>query len=178
MMEGAVMGNVLGERDAPRNAACKAEGAASKAGVPAEVSPEAAGGSRRVSRYVGAGLGFLFFPALFAVRALVGVALPFLPTTPFALLAAFCFARSSERLNAWFKSTKLYKKVLEGYVTKRSMTVKAKLTIIIPVTVLLGIGFALMANVPIGRIALALVWIGHIVYFGFIVKTDRGGVER
>lgn len=52
MMEGAVMGNVLGERDAPRNAACKAEGAASKAGVPAEVSPEAACGSRRVSRYV------------------------------------------------------------------------------------------------------------------------------
>lgn len=130
-------------------------------------------GSRRVSRYVWAGLGFLFFGL-----ALVGVALPFLPTTPFALLAAFCFARSSERLNAWFKSTKLYKKVLEGYVTKRSMTVKAKLTIIIPVTVLLGIGFALMANVPIGRIALALVWIGHIVYFGFIVKTDRGGVER
>lgn len=130
-------------------------------------------GSRRVSRYVLAGLGFLFFGL-----ALVGVALPFLPTTPFALLAAFCFARSSERLNAWFKSTKLYKKVLEGYVTKRSMTVKAKLMIIIPVTVLLGIGFALMANVPIGRIALALVWIGHIVYFGFIVKTDRGGVER
>lgn len=130
-------------------------------------------GSRRVSRYVLAGLGFLFFGL-----ALVGVALPFLPTTPFALLAAFCFARSSERLNAWFKSTKLYKKVLEGYVAKRSMTVKAKLTIIIPVTVLLGIGFALMANVPIGRIALALVWIGHIVYFGFIVKTDRGGVER
>ncbi len=130
-------------------------------------------GSRRVSRYVLAGLGFLFFGL-----ALVGVALPFLPTTPFALLAAFCFARSSERLNAWFKSAKLYKKVLEGYVAKRSMTVKAKLTIIIPVTVLLGIGFALMANVPIGRIALALVWIGHIVYFGFIVKTDRGGVER
>lgn len=173
MMEGAVMGNVLGERDAARNAACKAEGAASKAGVPAEVSPEAAGGSRRVSRYVWAGLGFLFFGL-----ALVGVALPFLLTTPFALLAAFCFARSSERLNAWFKSTKLYKKVLEGYVTKRSMTVKAKLTIIIPVTVLLGIGFALMANVPIGRIALALVWIGHIVYFGFIVKTDRGEIER
>ena len=173
MMEGAVMGNVLGERDAARNTACEAEGAASKAGVPAEVSPEAAGGSRHVSRYVWAGLGFLFFGL-----ALVGVALPFLPTTPFALLAAFCFARGSERLNAWFKSTKLYKKVLEGYVTKRSMTVKAKLTIIIPVTVLLGIGFALMANVPIGRIALALVWIGHIVYFGFIVKTDRGEIER
>lgn len=115
------------------------------------------------------GLGFVFFGL-----AIVGVAIPILPTTPFALVAAFCFARSSERLNTWFKSTPLYRKVLEGYATKRSMTVKAKLMIIIPVTVLLGIGFALMANVPIGRIALALVWIGHIVYFGFIVKTDRG----
>ena len=119
-------------------------------------------GARRIARYVWAGLGFVFFGL-----AIVGVAIPILPTTPFALVAAFCFARSSERLNTWFKSTPLYRKVLEGYATKRSMTVKAKLTIIIPVTVLLG-------NVPIGRIALALVWIGHIVYFGFIVKTDRG----
>ena len=139
---------------------------AADASAVAAVAPE---GARRVSRYVWAGLGFLFFGL-----ALVGVALPFLPTTPFALLAAFCFARSSERLNAWFKSTKLYRKVLEGYVTKRAMAVKAKLAIIIPVTVLLGIGFALMANVPIGRIALMLVCIGQIVYFGFSVKTDRG----
>lgn len=132
------------------------------------VGVAASEGACRIARYVWAGLGFVFFGL-----AIVGVAIPILPTTPFALVAAFCFARSSERLNTWFKSTPLYRKVLEGYATKRSMTVKAKLTIIIPVTVLLGIGFALMANVPIGRIALALVWIGHIVYFGFIVKTDR-----
>lgn len=68
--------------------------------------------------------GFLFF-----VLGMVGVVLPILPTSPFILVAAFCFARSSERLNSWFKSTKLYKQVLEGYVTKRSMTLKAKLTI-------------------------------------------------
>ena len=164
-MEGVVMGKAIVDettRPAVSGIAQAAEGAAAE-GMPVERSKD-----RRVTRYVRAGLGFLFFGL-----ALVGVALPIIPTTPFALLAAFCFARSSERLNAWFKSTKLYKKVLEGYVTKRSMTVKAKLTIIIPVTILLGIGFALMSNVPIGRIALAVVWIGHIVYFGFIVKTDR-----
>ena len=75
--------------------------------------------------------GFLCF-----ALGMVGVVLPILPTTPFILVAAFCFARSSTRLNSWFKGTKVYKQVLEGYVTKRSMTLRAKLTILIPVTVL------------------------------------------
>ncbi len=124
--------------------------------------------SSKLAHGVWAGLGFLFF-----ALGMVGVVLPILPTTPFILLAAFCFARSSERLNAWFKGTKVYKKVLEGYVTKRSMTVKAKLTILVPVTVLLAIGFALMGRVPVGRIVVAIVWVCHIVYFGFVVKTDK-----
>ena len=112
--------------------------------------------------------GFLCF-----ALGMVGVVLPILPTTPFILVAAFCFARSSTRLNSWFKGTRVYKQVLEGYVTKRSMTPRAKLTILVPVTVLLAIGFALMGRVPVGRLILAAVWIGHIIYFGFIVKTDK-----
>ena len=112
--------------------------------------------------------GFLFF-----VLGMAGVVLPILPTTPFILVAAFCFARSSDRLNSWFKGTKVYKMVLEGYMTKRSMTLRAKLTILVPVTALLAVGFAMMSNVPVGRAIVAIVWVGHIVYFGFIVKTER-----
>ena len=127
-------------------------------------------GGRRVSKWVWAAFGFVFFGL-----SMVGVVLPFIPTTPFLLVAAFCFARSSDRLNGWFKSTKLYRTVLEGYVQKRSMTMRAKLTILVPVTLLLGIGFIMMANVPVGRIAVAIVWACHILYFGFMVKTDREG---
>lgn len=103
----------------------------------------------------------------------LGAVLPIVPTTPFLLAAAFFFARSSDKLNDWFKSTKLYRRVLEGYATKRAMTIKAKLSILVPVTILLAIGFILMANVPIGRAVLAAVWAGHVVYFGFVVKTDK-----
>lgn len=125
-------------------------------------------GASKVKGGLWGAAGLVFF-----VLGMVGVALPILPTTPFILLAAFCFARSSARLNAWFKRTRVYKQVLEGYVTKRSMTLRAKLSILVPVTILLAIGFALMASVPVGRAVLAVVWVGHVVYFGFVVKTDK-----
>ena len=56
----------------------------------------------------------------------VGAVLPFLPTFPFLMLTAICFTASSERLNNWFKSTKLYKNNLESYVEKRGMTKATK----------------------------------------------------
>lgn len=95
-----------------------------------------------------------------------------LPTTPFILVAAFCFARSSEKIDAWFQSTRLYKIVFSSYLERRAMTVRGKLTLLIPVTVLMGLAFALVDIVPM-RIVLAVVWVGHIIYFGFVVKTER-----
>lgn len=61
--------------------------------------------------------------ACFGLGAL-GAVLPVLPTVPFLLGAAYCFARSSERLDAWFHGTKLYRTVLEGFAKKRAMTVR------------------------------------------------------
>lgn len=46
-------------------------------------------------------LVWLFFGLLSLGAGLVGVVLPLVPTVPFLLLAAFCFARSSERLHNW-----------------------------------------------------------------------------
>ena len=119
--------------------------------------------------------------ALWAVRGFVcfglgaGAVLPILPTVPFLLGAAFCFARSSARLDAWFHGTKLYRNVLEGFTKKRAMTVKAKLLLLGPITLVLGVSFLLMANVPVGRAVVAAVWVAHIVCgSAVVVKTDRG----
>ena len=101
----------------------------------------------------------------------VGTVLPVLPTTPLLLLAAFCFARSSERLNAWFRSTKLYKNNLESVVQGRGMTKKAKLRIMGTVTLIMLIAFIAMKNTPIGRICLAVVWVAHVIAFACFIKT-------
>lgn len=100
---------------------------------------------------------------------IIGVILPILPTIPFVLLAAFCFAKSSERLDGWFKNTKLYR---ENNI-KSGMTKRAKLRIMCSVTLLMGIGFIMMGlkGIVVGNIVLLIVWIFHMVYFTFGVKT-------
>ena len=103
----------------------------------------------------------------------IGVVLPVLPTVPFFLVTVICFANSSKRLHDWFVGTKLYKKHLESYVKKEGMTIRTKCTIIGSVTLLMAIGFIMMSRVPVGRIVLGIVWICHILYFGFGVKTIR-----
>lgn len=103
----------------------------------------------------------------------VGAVVPMLPAFPFLMLAAFCFARSSEKLNNWFRGTKLYKDNLADYVAGRGMTMKTKVRIMITVTLLMSIGFVMMGikGVTVGCIVLGCVWSFHIVYFIFGVKT-------
>ena len=103
----------------------------------------------------------------------VGAVLPLLPAFPFLLLAAFCFAKSSDKLHRLFTGTKLYKNNLESYVKGQGMTWKTKIRIMITVTVLMSIGFIMMHAVPVGRIVLACVWVFHILYFVFRVKTIK-----
>ena len=102
-----------------------------------------------------------------------GVFLPILPTTPLYLLTLFFFANSSEKLHTWFIGTKLYKKHLDSFVKKRGMLLSTKLSIIITVTLLMGFGFFMMARkgIWIPCIILAVVWLCHIFYFVFRVKT-------
>lgn len=107
----------------------------------------------------------------------VGAVVPMLPAFPFLLLAAYCFGRSSEKLNNWFINTKLYKDNLESYVAGKGMTKKTKMRIMTTVTILMSIGFIMMSRVPVGRMVLFGVWVFHMVYFIFGVKTLKEAKE-
>lgn len=112
---------------------------------------------------------YMIIGCISIVLGIVGVVLPILPTVPFVLLAAFCFARSSERLDDWFKNTKLYK---ENNI-KSGMTKRVKMRIMCSVTLLMSIGFIMMGlkGIIVGNVVLLIVWIFRMVYFMFGVKT-------
>lgn len=105
------------------------------------------------------------------VMGAVGAVLPFLPAFPFLLLAAVCFAKSSERLDQWFRGTKLYKNNLESYLNGQGMTKKTKRKVITLVTVLFSIAFYMMRRVPFGLIVLGIIWLFHLFYFILVVKN-------
>ena len=104
------------------------------------------------------------------VLGAIGVVLPVLPTTPFLLLASFCFAKGSDRFHKWFIGTKLYKKHLESFVTSRSMTLKTKLCILLPASAMLILAMLAMSNIY-GRVFIVFLIIFKYIYFFTRIET-------
>ena len=105
-----------------------------------------------------------------------GTVLPFVPTTPLLLLAAICFGKSSQRLSKWFVSTRFYRSNIDSFVQNRAMTVKKKLKLLLSVTIVMGLSFVVMyiVNAPLAaKIVLTVIWLGHVLYFVFKVRTIR-----
>jgi len=102
-----------------------------------------------------------------------GAVVPMVPAFPFLMLAAVCFARSSEKLDLWFKNTKLYKDNLEDFAAGKGMTKKTKVRIMVTVTLLMSIGFIMMGlkGIVTGCVVLGFVWVLHLMYFIFGIKT-------
>lgn len=121
----------------------------------------------KAKKYVYVILGLLSF----AIGA-VGVVVPVLPTTPFLLLASYCFARGSEKFDRWFKSTKIYKKNLESFVKEKSMTMKQKVRLLLFVNAMLMVPMILIDSLHMRLFLIGLICV-KLYYFIFKIKTIK-----
>lgn len=103
----------------------------------------------------------------------IGAVLPMLPSVPFLLLAAISFGKSSRKLHSWFVGTRLYKNNLESYVRGQGMSRKTKIKVMITVTALMSFGFFMMfrKSLYVPCAILSVVWVFHVLYFTWGVKT-------
>ena len=120
---------------------------------------------KRVLNAVLIAVGFLFI-----ALGSIGIILPILPTTPFYLLALGCFARGSKRFQSWFMGTRLYRAHLNSFVESRQMTLRTKVGILLPVTIMLTIAIIAIPILPM-RIALVALLAGKYYYFIFKIQT-------
>jgi len=64
---------------------------------------------------------------LAVLLGILGLFLPLLPTTPFLLLASWCFARGSDRLHRWLLSHRVFGAYLRNFEAGRGIPLKAKI---------------------------------------------------
>lgn len=77
---------------------------------------------------------------------ILGIALPLLPTTPFILLAVFCFSRSSERLHTWLVTHKRFGPMIENWHQHGAISKRAKFLSAMAMIAVFAISLTLGAN--------------------------------
>lgn len=115
-------------------------------------------------------IGFISF-----VIGIIGIFLPILPTTPLLLLTSFCLLKSSERLNEKFMQTKIYEKYVKSFKEKGGMTLKAKLCLTIPVSLMLLFMFVTIDS-PMMRMIIIIMFVSKVAVFTKM-KTIKPEIE-
>lgn len=93
----------------------------------------------------------IIFGIISFVLGAIGIILPILPTTPFLLLSAFLFSKSSDRFHQYLIQTKLYQKYINEMVIERKTTRKKRNQSLFTVTLVFFIAI-LITPVRIGKI--------------------------
>ena len=118
-------------------------------------------------------LTFIVLGTGFVVLALVGVFLPVLPSTPFLLLAAACYARASTRFYNWLLNNQTFGPTILEWRQHRSLPYRTKLWAIFLVALTFGVSILFFVRPLLLQLILALVGVGLGVFLYRIPSRDR-----
>lgn len=90
----------------------------------------------------------------------LGIILPLLPTTPFLVLAAMCFSRSSERFHNWLLNNKWFGAYIKNYREGKGISLRQKIIVLSLLILTIGYSCLFLLDRIAGRIILVLIAIG------------------
>ena len=115
---------------------------------------------------------YIILGCIAVVLGTIGIFVPGLPTTPFVLLASWCFYRSSPRLQAWLLQSFLGKYIRE-YRDKGGLTMRKRISIILLMATMVAIStIFFIKTLPIRIIVWVAGAIGCVVV-GFVVPKAK-----
>ena len=101
----------------------------------------------------------------------IGVLLPLWPTTPFVLISAWLFAKSSDKYHRWLHHNRYFGEALRAWEAGEGLSLIVKWRMVILATVFIGSSVVLCPS-TIGRIILLLIWLIPLSV-AIITKTRR-----
>lgn len=108
----------------------------------------------------------------FVALGVAGVFLPLLPTTPFLLLAAACFARSSQRVHRWLLDHPVLGSTVRAWQQHRSLPRRTKRIAIVTLAITLGTSATLLASRPALQALLVLLGVALAIFLYRIPSRD------
>lgn len=81
---------------------------------------------------------FILIGSISLVLGIIGIMVPLLPTTPFLLLSAYLFSKSSERLHNFILNNKVFGQYIRDYQEKKGITLKNKISALLLLFISIG----------------------------------------
>ncbi|MBN1410809.1 MAG: YbaN family protein [Spirochaetales bacterium] len=106
-----------------------------------------------------------------------GIFLPVLPTTPFLLLSAACFLRSSDKLYYWLTHHRIFGNYIQGYVKYKAISLRAKVISITALWLVIGSTIIFFISSLWIRILLILIAVGVTFYLVSIKTLTQKMIE-
>ena len=131
---------------------------------------------RKITKRLGK-LALILVGHFSAALGILGIFIPLLPTTPFLLLAAACYARSSERFYIWLINNKWLGNYIKNYREKKIIPLKVKVLSLSLLWIIIGFSIFFVVNIFLLRVILILIVIGvsiHVLSFR-TSNNDRWG---
>jgi len=109
---------------------------------------------------------------------IIGVFVPILPTTPFLLLAAACYMRSSERFYRWLINDRIFGAYVRNYIEGKGMPVKTKMFTILLLWLTIALTVAFAVENMVVRIILLCVAVGVTAHIALIKKRKVKDIQK
>ena len=107
---------------------------------------------------------------------IIGIFIPVLPTTPFLLLSAALYARSSQRFYNWLISNRIFGKFIKDYREGKGIPLKVKIITIILLWITIGCSAIFAIDIFWVRIILIIIAAGVTIHIIRIKPTDKSKI--
>lgn len=112
------------------------------------------------------------------VISIFGIFIPVLPTTPFLLLSAALFAKSSQRFYDWLVNNRILGRYIKNYREGKGIPLKAKIVAITLLWITIGYTTIFAIDILWLRIILSIIAIGVTIHIARIRPKDKNKIQE